>query len=93
MPRPQYVESPQNTFKKAEELLAGSKVVSTSGLRSIAVKPLKPTGQPKNEIVGFFESGFLVGASIALTVVLPVLGWASYVVGRKGLDYASRLRR
>ena len=93
VPRPQFVEPPSETFKKAEELLAGSKGVSTSSLRSLAVKPLKPTGQPKNEITGFFESGFLLGASIALTAILPVVGWTSYVVGRKGFEYIGKLRR
>lgn len=93
VPRPQFVESPSETFKKAEQLLAGSKGVSTSSLRSLAVKPLAPTGQPKNEMTGFFESGFFLGAGIALTAILPALGWTSYVVGRKGFEYIGRFRR
>ncbi|KAK3325681.1 Aldehyde/histidinol dehydrogenase [Apodospora peruviana] len=51
-------------------------------MRARATMPLKPTGQPRNGELGFFESGFLLGVGIA---VLPVLGLMSYIIGRRML--------
>ena len=91
VPRPQFVEPPPESLAKAADLLQGGKV-STSALRALAVAPLKPTGQKPYPIAGFFEAGALLGVSITASVVLPLLGWATYAVGRKGLELALRLR-
>jgi hypothetical protein len=91
--RPQYIEPLPESFQKAEQMLAGTKGVSTSSIRALAVKPLKPTGQPKNEILGFFETGAILGASITLTVVLPLVGYTAWMLGRRGFEYAMRFRR
>ena len=91
--RPQFAEPLPASFQKAEEILGGGKGSSTSKLRALAVAPLKPTGQPKNEIMGFFETGFVIGASITLTVVLPIVSYATWTLGRKGIDYVQRFRR
>jgi len=94
--RPQFVEPLPAELQPADHLLledASPPGVSAASLRAAAVKPLKPTGQPKNEIMGFFETGILIGASITLSVVLPLLGYTTYTLGRKGLELAMRLRR
>ncbi|ROV87691.1 hypothetical protein VMCG_10574 [Cytospora schulzeri] len=92
--RPQFVEKPPAGFQKAEELLSGSsKKVTTSTLRESAVKPLPPTKQSDNKAIGFFEQGIVTGASIFLSIVLPVVGYSTYLLGRKGVEYAMKLRR
>lgn len=104
LPRPQFVEPapPGSPFRTVEDTLIPStatsrKAVASGGssgrLRALATRPLGPTGQKKNEMLGFFETGFFTGAGITLSVVLPVIGWGAYVVGRKGLEYAAGLRQ
>ncbi|KAH8891372.1 ALDH-like protein [Thozetella sp. PMI_491] len=91
--RPQFIEPLPEALQKAEQLLSGtSKGMTSSSLRALAVKPLAPTGQPKNQQIGFFESGFFYGASISLPVILSLLGYTSYVLGRKGWELALKLR-
>lgn len=91
VPRPQFVEGPSDVSKKAGELLSGAKGVTTAGVRAQAVKALRPTGQPENKQIGYFEQGILVGLVTVVTVVLPVAGVTTYFAGRKGVEYASRL--
>ncbi|KAI0023546.1 Aldehyde/histidinol dehydrogenase [Xylariomycetidae sp. FL0641] len=91
--RPQYVERPSNAFAHAEKLLEGAKGVSTSSIRAMAVKPLKPTGQPSNWGIGFFEQGILIGLGLALTVVFPVIGYTTWITGRKGVQLAMKWRK
>ncbi|KAB5563073.1 Aldehyde/histidinol dehydrogenase [Coniochaeta sp. 2T2.1] len=97
LPRPQFVEPPQaEVFRTVEDVLlvpAGKTAVQSSRLRALAVRPLQPTGQKNKDMLGFFETGFFIGAGITLSVVLPVLGWGAWVVGRKGFDYAVRFRQ
>ncbi|KAK6062339.1 putative aldehyde dehydrogenase [Seiridium cupressi] len=90
--RPQFIEPPPETFAKAEELLSGSKKVTTSTIRALAVKPLKPTGQPGNAQLGFFEAGFVTMASITFAGLLPVLGYGAWIAGRRGFESALRWR-
>lgn len=96
--RPQYVEKTPQNFQKVEDLLLSGisgktkSKVTTSMLREAAVKTLPPTRQSENEGVGFFESGLLTGASIYLSMILPTLGFTAYFLGKKGMEYASRLR-
>ncbi|CAJ2507695.1 Uu.00g088810.m01.CDS01 [Anthostomella pinea] len=91
--RPQYVEKSMGAFAKAEQLLEGVKGISTSSVRALAVKPLRPTGQPSNWGIGFFEQGILIGASLILTVVAPVIGYTTWVTGRKGFQLAMKLKK
>lgn len=98
--RPQFIEKPPAAFRKAEGLLSGSssssasrKVTTTSALREAAVRPLPPIRQSDNKAVGFFEQGLFTGAGVILSVVLPVVGYSTYFLGRKGVEYALKLRR
>jgi len=97
--RPQFIEPPPEPFTKLQELVlpagkqAGSRAQSSTKLRALAVRPLGPTGQKKNDMLGFFEVGFFIGAGITLSAVLPVVGWGAWVLGRKGLEYAARFRQ
>lgn len=101
VPRPQFAEKPPPAFQRVEDLLSsgvagtskGKSKVTAAALREKAVKPLPPTGQSDNKAIGFFESGILTGAAIYLSVVLPAMGYTAYFLGRKGLDYAARMRR
>lgn len=93
VPRPQFVEKPPAVFRKVEELLSGSSksTVTTSTLREAAIKPLPPTKQSNNTAVGFFEQGLLTGAGIILSIVLPAVGYSTYFLGRKGVEYTMKL--
>jgi hypothetical protein len=92
--RPQFVERPPAAFQKAEELLSGSsKKITASTLREAAVKPLTAIKQSDNKAVGFFEQGLFTGAGILLSIVLPIVGYSTYLLGRKGVEYAMKLRR
>lgn len=94
VPRPQFVERAPEVFQKAEELLSGSSRKATAAtLREAAVEPLPPMRVSDNKAVGFFEQGLFTGASVMLSVVLPAVGYSTYLLGRKGVEYALRLRR
>ncbi|KAH8664057.1 Aldehyde/histidinol dehydrogenase [Xylariales sp. PMI_506] len=91
--RPQFIEAPAKHFAKAEELLAGSKTTSTSAIRALAVRPLKPTGQPGNSELGFFEAGFVTMASITFFGLLPLIGYATWLTTKNGLEIVLRWRK
>jgi hypothetical protein len=94
--RPQIVEGPIGIYAQAQQMLQSGKnnmAASVSSLHALATKPLKPTGQPKNENLGFFETGFLSAFGITLTIILPVLGYTTWVGTRNILELTSRLRR
>lgn len=105
VPRPQFAEKPPPAFQGIEDLLSGGAAgtgkgkgkgkgkVTAAALREKAVKPLPPTGQSDNKTIGFFESGILTGAAIYVSVVLPAMGYTAYFLGRKGVEYAARMRR
>ncbi|KAK3327993.1 Aldehyde/histidinol dehydrogenase [Cercophora scortea] len=108
LPRPQFVEPPAagSPSRAADDLLhlnggaswseaPNGKIVTTKNIRALAVRPLAPSGLPaknRNTGIGFFDSGFFIGAGIGLSVVLPALGWGSYALARKGFEYAIRLK-
>lgn len=90
-PRPQFIEPVPAAFKVADEYLGVgpppkrqlyTQENNTKGknLRALATKPLKPIIRPNNEDIGFFETGFLLAAGLA---VLPWVGLGSYVLGRR----------
>ncbi|KAK8067053.1 hypothetical protein PG997_013800 [Apiospora hydei] len=93
--RPQYVEPLPEAFTKAAGLLArdSKNKITPSAIRALAVKPLKPTGQPKNEQLGFFEAGFLTMASITLFGILPIVGYTTWITSRKAIEFALRWRQ
>ncbi|KUI56751.1 Aldehyde dehydrogenase, dimeric NADP-preferring [Cytospora mali] len=94
VPRPQFVEKPPDVLRKVEELLSGtSKEVTASTLREAAAKPLPPTKQSDNKAVGFFEQGLFTGAGIVASIIIPAVGYSTYFLGRKGVEYVMRLRR
>ncbi|KAK7955005.1 hypothetical protein PG988_015699 [Apiospora saccharicola] len=86
--RPQYVEPLPEAFAKAAGLLAGDS--KNNKTAPSAVQPLKPTGQPKNEQLGFFEAGFLTMASITLFGFLPIVGYTTWITSRKAIELALR---
>ncbi|KAF3770720.1 hypothetical protein M406DRAFT_34412 [Cryphonectria parasitica EP155] len=98
--RPQFVEKPPPFFEKIDGMIFGGAgdgakkrgKTTTSAVMDMALKPLRPTGQPDNKAVGFFEVGFLTGAGIYLSMILPVLGYSTYYLSRKGLAYVMRSR-
>lgn len=92
-PRPQFVQPTTNeAFLKAEEVLK-ARGVSAAGLRHVlAIKPLGPARQPRNEMGGFFETGFFVGAGINVFVLLPLVGLGAWAFGKRGVEYALRSR-
>lgn len=93
VPRPQFVEPQPDAFTHVEKLLDGDAVgVTAQSVRALATKPLSPTGQPRNDYLGFFEAGFFTGFGITLSVVLPLVGYGTYFLGRRGLEYALRMR-
>ncbi|KAK0613362.1 Aldehyde/histidinol dehydrogenase [Immersiella caudata] len=100
LPRPQYAVAPASTdlLRVAEDLLDGGKVVSEKGaasqkLRALATRPLKPTGQPKTlATLDFFASGFFLSSGLFLTLVLPTIGWTSYILAKGASGYFGRLK-
>jgi hypothetical protein len=98
LPRPQFI-SPDLSFKsKVPDLLSTlltfspKDKLSAKQIRNEAVKPLKPTGQGKGEAIGFFEQGIVTGGVILFGVVVPTMGYLSWVLGRKGWELARRVR-
>ena len=102
LPRPQFVPPATSSQDKVShavnELLhpadKTSKKVSPKSTRALATRPLKPTGQPKSlEGTDHFLSGLLVGGGILLAVVVPAVGWTSYVLGKGAWGYLGKWRR
>ncbi|KAI8251058.1 Aldehyde dehydrogenase family 3 member B1 [Colletotrichum sp. SAR11_239] len=90
--RPQFIEQPSGALAKVDQLLSGAGGITTQGLRALATAPLKPTNQPGNSRLGFFEQGFVVGASLIMSIVLPSLAYGTWIGGRRVFDYALKLR-
>jgi hypothetical protein len=59
---------------------------SRKTIRGMALAPLKPTGQGKGEAIGFFEQGLLLGGTLLLTTVIPMITYGAWIVGKKGLQ-------
>ncbi|KAL0944143.1 putative aldehyde dehydrogenase [Colletotrichum truncatum] len=91
--RPQIIEKTSGSLAKVEQLLSGSSGITAQGMRTLAVAPLKPTNQPGNSRLGFFEQGFVLGASLIMSVVLPTLAYGTWIGGRRAVDYVLKLRR
>ncbi|KAJ0116118.1 ldehyde dehydrogenase [Diaporthe amygdali] len=94
--RPQFVQKPPAALRKADELLSGGPNkggVTASALREAATQPLAPVKQSSNKAIGFFEQGILTGAALYLSIILPAVGYSTYFLGRKGVEYALKFRR
>ncbi|KAG6357138.1 hypothetical protein INS49_015015 [Diaporthe citri] len=94
--RPQFVRKPAAALHKADELLSGGPNrggVTAAALREAATRPLAPVKQSSNKAVGFFEQGILTGAALYLSIILPVVGYSTYFLGGKGVEFALKLRR
>ncbi|OHW98107.1 aldehyde dehydrogenase [Colletotrichum incanum] len=90
--RPQFVERLGGAPAMVEQLLTGSGAVTTQSLRALALTPLQPTKQPGNSRLGFFEQGFVLSASLVMSVLLPSLAYGTWIGGRRLFDYALKLR-
>lgn len=93
--RPQFVAPPAPAGPLGQVqalLLLGGDGAADAGakLRARATAPLKPTRQPDNARLDFFASGVLTSLAITLSALLPLLGYTTWVVGRKGLEMAMR---
>lgn len=94
--RPQFVQKPAAALHKADELLSGGPTkggLTAAALREAATMPLAPVKQSSNKGIGFFEQGILTGAALYLSIILPVVGYSTYILGRKGVEVALKLRR
>jgi hypothetical protein len=78
-PRPQFITAPPSLPSSIE-------------MKKLATKGLRPTGQRPGHAIGFFEQGILIGLGSAAVIVLPVVGWGVYWVGRKVWVLARGLR-
>ncbi|KAK3378388.1 Aldehyde/histidinol dehydrogenase [Podospora didyma] len=85
VPRPQLIDPVPEPLERLPK--------SAIRVRALGTLPLRTTEQPGREMGDFFLSGLFLGAGFALTVVLPVVGWTSYVLGSKGLRFVMRMRR
>lgn len=93
--RPQLVEPVRGELKDVEGLLdggSGEKKGLGDKLRGLATKELRAMAQPRNDFPGFFEVGFMTGLGVTASVVLPLIGYATYVLGRRGVEYALKMR-
>ncbi|KAK3359951.1 Aldehyde/histidinol dehydrogenase [Lasiosphaeria hispida] len=71
-----------------------SPTVTAQKVRALATRPLRPTGQVKSmHKTDFFLSGLLIGGGAMLGIIVPVLGWSTWVLGRGLVGYAARLKR
>ncbi|KAK1655733.1 Aldehyde/histidinol dehydrogenase [Colletotrichum phormii] len=91
--RPQFVEKPTGALAKLEQLLTSTGAISAQNLHALAVAPLRPTNQPGNSRLGFFEQGLLLGAGLIMSVVLPSLAYGTWIGGRRVFDYALKFRK
>ncbi|OLN95418.1 Aldehyde dehydrogenase family 3 member B1 [Colletotrichum chlorophyti] len=90
--RPQLVEKPGGPLAKLDQLLDGSHTVTTQALHDLAIAPLRPTSQAGNSRLGFFEQGFVLGASLIMSVIMPTLAYGTWIAGRRAIDHAMKLR-
>jgi len=93
VPRPQFTSpSKSSSHDPASSILSFNQKdkASIKDIRKLALKPLKPTGQGKGEAIGFFEQGIITGGMVLFGVVVPAMGYASWVLGRKGWELARR---
>nr|OQO17170.1 hypothetical protein B0A51_15374 [Rachicladosporium sp. CCFEE 5018] len=66
-------------FGESSGQVQGKEALSAKQLAELAVRPLKPTGQPlQHAKIGFFEQGILIGLGTAATPILLTLGTGLY---------------
>ncbi|KAJ2901687.1 Aldehyde dehydrogenase dimeric NADP-preferring [Zalerion maritima] len=59
---------------------------------TLMAKAPPPMNVPGNHYLGFFEQGIVIGLSIIASIVLPTVGYTTWITGRKGFDMAMKLR-
>ncbi|THV46061.1 hypothetical protein BGAL_0421g00090 [Botrytis galanthina] len=92
-PRPQYIALPPADLSLLDKIRAGGSENHelVERIRKMAVKALPETGQAPGHAIGFFEQGILLGGGLFLSVLLPVLGYVSWVGGRSAWGVVWRL--
>ncbi|KAF7925153.1 uncharacterized protein EAE98_007241 [Botrytis deweyae] len=92
-PCPQYTALPPEDFLLIDKVLAGGSEGHEllKKTREGAVKALPETGQAPGHAIGFFEQGILLGGGLFLSVVVPTLGYVSWVGGRSAWGTIWRL--
>ncbi|KAF7923369.1 hypothetical protein EAE99_007066 [Botrytis elliptica] len=92
-PCPQYTVLPPEDFLLIDKVLAGGSEGHEllKKTREGAVKALPETGQAPGHAIGFFEQGILLGGGLFLSVVVPTLGYVSWVGGRSAWGTIWRL--
>ncbi|KAF7891123.1 uncharacterized protein EAF02_001448 [Botrytis sinoallii] len=90
---PQYTALPPEDFLLLNKVLAGGSEGHEllKKTRESAVKALPETGQAPGHAIGFFEQGILLGGGLFLSVVVPTLGYVSWVGGRSAWGTIWRL--
>lgn len=79
--RPQYTSCPKTDLLVIDELFrheTNSKLLQT--LKMSAIEPLAKMNQGKGHAIGFFEQGILLGAGLFLTVLIPAIGYSSWLL-------------
>lgn len=92
---PQYITSPPEDLFILDKIIKGEakdkgKLVET--IQKAAIKALPATGQHPGHAIGFFEQGILLGGALFLSVVIPALGYASWVGGSSAWGFVGNLR-
>ncbi|ESZ93897.1 hypothetical protein SBOR_5718 [Sclerotinia borealis F-4128] len=93
---PQYILPPSEDLLILDEFVGGRESISKEALlkkmQRVATKKLPETGQGLGHAIGFFEQGIWLGAALFLSVVIPALGYASWVGGRLAWGVIGKLR-
>lgn len=67
------------------KLLEDPNRATVEQIRSRPISALKTQKQAAGHAIGFFEQGIMIGMGmVALSVVLPVVGFGTYFIRRKG---------
>ncbi|KAM0146890.1 hypothetical protein ACHAPC_003279 [Botrytis cinerea] len=91
---PQYIALPPEDLLVVDKVLAGGSESNEllKKIQKVAVKALPETGQAPGHAIGFFEQGILLGGALFLSVVVPALGYVSWVGGRSVWGVIGRFR-
>lgn len=93
--RPQFIRPSASVAEKkvAGLIVVGKQEVDALQLKKLrdeATTPLKKINQGPGHAIGFFEQGMLAGAAVWLFAIIPVVGYGSFVLGRRGWQMAMK---